>query len=255
LAIKFKIILLIFLVWFFSSGVTAEDILKKTSTDSDPLEYTLPEVIVEGDNSMHSLRLEVIRAQELKFEVFNNLNSTDDFDIICDWHAPLGTKIKEWSCDVNYLKKARADAVRDYRQHGAQFPSEHKMAIELAEKGRELNREMKALAVKHPELALAIINAHELEQLYKEEQKKRYGDGILTGNSEQGLVVNKIDIWEAAFMDHSRGLISDQIWERWDSTYRKLFYIKTYQRLWESVNHDKYADEFIKYVNSIIPKR
>ncbi len=219
---------------------------------NDTLEYTLPEIIVEGDNSMHSLRMEVIHAQELKFEVFNNLNSTDDFDITCEWHAPLGTRIKQWSCDVNYMKKARADAVRDYREHGAPMPSDHKLAVQFADKARALNREMKAVAVKHPELAIAIINAHELEQLYKAERIKRYKDSILAGHPEPELALNKIDIWEAAFLDHSGGVISDAIWERWDSTYRKLFTIKTYRRLWESVNHDKYADEFIKYVNRII---
>ena len=257
MAIKSKIILLIFLSWFLSPVFFAQESLKETSIDSGPLEYTLPEIIVKGDNSMRSLRMEVIHAQELKFEVFNNLNSTDDFDITCEWHAPLGTRIKEWSCDVNYMKKARADAVRDW-MHGAPIPSDHQLSVQYADKTRALNREMKALAIKHPELAIAMVNAYELQQLFKAERKERYKDSLLIGHSETDenkLAVNKIDLWELAFLDHRRRSISDEIWARWDNMYRKLFQIETYKKLWESVNHDKYNNEFIAYVNEIISDR
>jgi hypothetical protein len=259
--VKSRIVLPVFLLCLLSSGVYAEESVKESSADSDTLEYTLPEVIVEGDNSMHSLRMEVIHAQELKFEVFNNLNSTDDFDITCGWHVPTGTKIKEWSCEVRFLQKVAADDARDYvdsiigpAANGPRKPlaTREQRAVELARRTRELNREMKALAMKHPELAIAIINAHELEQLYKAEQKKRYGNSIFTGDTKPDLVLNKIVIWEAAFLDHSNGVMPDEIWKRWDSMYRKLFKINTYRRLWKSADQGKYSDEFKKYVNSII---
>ena len=160
--------------------------------------------------------------KRLKFEVFNNLNSTDDFDITCEWHAPLGTNIKRWSCDVGYMKKARADGIRDWRQgHSPILPSDHNLLIKNANRARALNKEMKTLAMQHPELAIAIINAHELEQLYKQEQKKRYKDSILVGDPEPDLAFNKLDIWAAAFEDHSNGVISDTTWKRWDKYLQK----------------------------------
>ena len=92
MADKLKIVLLICCIsCFLSLNISAEEKLKEPYTDSDTLEYTLPEIIVKGDNSMHSLEMAVINAEELKFEVFNNLNSTDDFDITCEWRAPLGS--------------------------------------------------------------------------------------------------------------------------------------------------------------------
>ena len=215
MSVKFGIVLVVFLSWFLSSGISAEGTLTETYSDSDSLEFTLPEVIVEGDSSMHSLRMEVIHAEEIKFEVFNNLNSTDDFDITCEWHAPLGTNIKRWSCDVGYMKKARADGVRDWMQgHSPILPSDHKLLIKNANRARALNKEMRQLAAQHPELAIAIINAHELEQLYKQEQKKRYKDSIFVGHPEPDLALNKLDIWAAAFEDHSNGVISDATWKR-----------------------------------------
>ena len=112
---------------------------------------------------------------------------------------------------------------------------------------------MNALAVEHPELAIAMVNAHELQQLYKEERRKRYKDSIFAGTPPApDLKLNKIDIWAAAFQDHSKKVISDEIWARWDSIYRKIFKLTSCQKLWASLNHDKYSNEFVAYVNKII---
>lgn len=250
---KSKIILLIFIFWLLSSGLSAEETLKEASTGSDSLEYTLPEVIVRGDNSLYSLEMEVIRAEELKFEVFNNLNSTDDFDITCEWHATTGTRIKQWSCDVAYMKKARTEDIQDALYSGRPVRTDHDLTVQFADKTRALNREMKALAIQYPELAVAMVNAHELKQLYIEVNRKRYKDSIFVGNSrEPDLKLNKLDIWAAAFQDHSNGVISDEIWARWDSMYRKLFRLKSYRNMWKSANYSKYGDEFVAYINTIM---
>ena len=152
-------------------------------------------------------------------------------------------------------EKGKSNRYARLDEHGTPIPTDLQLSGQYANKTRALNKEMKALAIKHPELALAMVNAYELQQLFKAERKKRYKDSFLIGHSEPDenkLVVNKIDIWELAFLDHRRRSISDEIWARWDNMYRKLFKIETYKKLWESVNHDKYNDEFIAYVNEII---
>ena len=253
MALNSRIILLIFLSWCISSGISAEETLNETSAESDMLEFTLPEITVMGHTSISSLEREVIKAEELKFEVFNNLNSTDEFDITCEWSAPLGTRIKKWSCDVEYIRRARSDDARDLMQLGTQVRSDNQLALEYADKTRALNREMKSLAVQYPELAVAMINAYELEQFYKKERRKRFKDSILVGDlPEPDLKLNKIVIWEAAFQDHRNGLISDEIWERWESLYRKIFSLSSYRALWKSTDHKKYTDEFVTYVNTIL---
>lgn len=254
MTMKLKIIPLVFLSLFLSAGIFAEETIKKTSADNGMVEYTLPEIKVVGNNSIHSLQMDVIKAEELKYEVFNNLNSTDDFDITCEWRAPLGTRIKQWSCDVGYLKKARADNIRDWMWSGGSIPlkSNNQLIVQYAYKNKALNKKMEVLAMQHPELAIAIVNAHELEQLYKEERRKRYKGSMLAVNPPKpDLRLNKIDIWAATFQDHSKKVISDEIWARWDSLYRKIFKLTSYQKLWASLDHDKYSNEFVKYVNKI----
>ena len=54
-----------------------------------------------------------------------------------------------------------------------------------------------------------------LQQLYEAEDRKRHKKSIFVGNSgsdEKDVILNEIDILEAAYLDHSRGVISDEIW-------------------------------------------
>lgn len=275
--IKAEIVMLIILSWFLSSEIFARESLKNTFNITDLPEYTLDEITVTPDKSMRSFRMEVIRAEELKFKMFNDLNSTDEFDITCEWRAAPGTRIRKWSCDVGYLKNARTKDVQDmlnshmtvseivsggpidkiYNYSNLRpLRTDQSRQIELAWKKRALNEEMVSLAVEHPKLALAMIRANTLQQLYEAEGRKRYKKNILFGNSgpvDNDEIINEIDILEAAYLDHSRGVISDEVWERWDNTYRMIFNMKSYQILWSSDNDKKkYNDEFIRYVNSII---
>lgn len=250
---KNKLILLIVVSWFIGSGIYAEENPQNGSADNDLKEYILPQVTVIGDTSMGSLERDVIEAHELKFKVFNNLNSTDEFDITCGWTERINTRIKDWTCDVGYIKKAREEAIRDWLERDIPIPSDGMLLTKYAYKGRALNREMRALASKYPEMAVAIINAHELEELYNEEVLKRYKDSIFVGDpAKPDLKINKIDIWEAAFQNHKNGIISDEAWARWDRMYRKIFKLTSYQNLWTSMNQKKYSDEFIAYVNTIV---
>jgi hypothetical protein len=264
MAMKSKILLLIFLSWFLSPGISAKETLKGASTDSDAQEYMLDEVIVTGDSSLHSLEMEMIRAEELKYEIFNSLNSTDEFDITCKWYTSLGSRIKKWGCDVGYMKDARTEDARYMLYHeilrdksGWLIPDIQR-TVELAHKTEALNKEMIELAVKHPELATAMIRANELKKLYEAERRKRFKNNklsILAGNlesDENDVILNEIDIYEKAFIDHNRGAMPDEIWERWDSWCKTKFQRESYRKLWASANHDKYADEFIGYVNIII---
>ncbi|MBN1907144.1 MAG: hypothetical protein JW927_18840, partial [Deltaproteobacteria bacterium] len=231
-----KILLVIVVSWFLSSGIYAEETAQNASADNDLKEYILPQITVIGDTSMGSLERDVIEAHELKYKVFNNLNSTDEFDITCGWTERINTRIKDWTCDVGYIKTAREDAVRDFVEKGIPMPSDGVLLVNYAHKGRALNREMRALASKHPEMAIAIINAYELEELYNEEVIKRYKDSILVVDPPKpDLKLNKIDIWEAAFQDHKKGILSDEAWARWDTMYRKIFKLPSYQNLWTSV--------------------
>lgn len=258
MTIKIKFALPILLSCLLNTGISAEETSNKSSADGELKEYMLDEIEVSTDGSMHSLQMEVIRAEEQKYDIFNSLNSTDEFDIECKWYAPLGTRIKKWGCDVGYMKRAGAEDARDFLQHGTPVRSHQQRAIELANKTRALNKEMIYLAFRHPELAEAMIRANELRLLYKEEAIKRYKDSIFVGtpkSDKKHVTGNGFDFWEFwqnAFHFHNKGDMPDKIWEVWDDMFRKKLFLKIYRNNWKSINHDKYSDEFTSYVNKVM---
>src|SRR4030042_1201305 len=165
MGVKFKIVLLIFLSWFWSSGISAHEPVIEKSTDSNAQEWIMDEITVIGQ-SLHSLRMETVRAEDIKFEIFNSLNSTDDFDITCEYvaHTYLNSRIKRRECDVGYMKKAQAEDAYLYMILGIIPRSDLQLAKEFAHKAEALKKEMVELSLKHPSLAKAMINEIELKQ-------------------------------------------------------------------------------------------
>ena len=264
MARKSKILMLVLLSCFLGLNISAQEASNENSNNSDAQEYMLDEVIVTGDSSLVSLRMEVYRAEEYKFEIFNSLNSTDEFDITCEWRAPLGSNIKRRFCDAGYIKEARAEDARQFMDNMTEgsieflHRSDEQLVRGFAHKAKALNKEMIALAIKHPELATAMIRSHELNRLFQEEKRARYKDSLLrylAGKPEiieNKIVMNEIDMWEKVFIDHSEGKIQDNIWARWDNWCKTKLQKKHYQKKWESANQDKYVDEFKSYINAII---
>lgn len=258
MAIKFKILMLILLSCFLGSNISAQEASNENSNNSDAKEYMLDEVIVTGDSSLSSLRMEVYMVEEYKYEIFNSLNSTDEFDITCEWRAPLGSRIKRRVCEAGYMKKAREEDARLFMDMLLPPRTAEQLVVQFAHKTKELNKEMIALAIKNPELATAMVRHQELHKLFLQEKINRLKDRwlrYLAGNPEpieNKDIMNEIDLWEKAFIDHSGGKIQDNIWARWDSWCKTKLQKKYYQKKWESANQDKYVDEFKSYINAII---
>ena len=258
MAIKYKIMLLVFLSLFLSAGIFAEETIKKTSADNGMVEYTLPEIKVVGNNSIHSLQMDVIKAEELKYEVFNNLNSTDDFDITCEWRAPLGSRIRRRFCEPGYMKKAREEDARlfmDNMKYDTEFlhPSDLDMIGELAHKAEALNKEMVDLAKKHPSLAKAMINEYELKQRYIVEERERFKDSILIGHTEpEEYFGDELKFLNVAYLAYNDGMMEEHVWHYWDKRLRSIIHQEPYRSIWLSSDTEKYADVFVAYVNRIL---
>lgn len=68
-----------------------------------PDSTVLEEITVYGRIPLTALRVEVYRAEDNYFAAFNELNSTDEFDIRCVWEAPIGTHIKQRVCEAGRI--------------------------------------------------------------------------------------------------------------------------------------------------------
>jgi tetratricopeptide (TPR) repeat protein len=221
--------------------------------DSDAQEWILEEITVIGDRSLLSLRMEVYQAEELKFDLFNALNSTDEFDITCKHGAGTGSRIKRRVCDVGYMKKARAEDARKFLTMGFRPRSDYELASQFADKTEALNKEMVELGVKHPSLAKAMINEYVLKQCYIVERRERFKDSILIGHPEpEEYFGDELKFLEFAYMAHNDGMLEEDMWSYWDERFRSLIHQEPYRSIWLSSNSETFADEFIAYVNAIL---
>ena len=254
MAVKSKIVLLIFLSCFWSSGISAQEPVIEKSTDSDAQEWILDEITVIGQ-SLHSLRMETIRAEDIKFEIFNSLNSTDDFDITCEYvaHTYLNSRIKRRECNVGYMTKARSVDAYQYMIRGITPRSDPELAMEFARKTEALNKEMVELSLKHPSLAKAIINEIELKQRLIVERRERFKDSILIGNTKpEEYFRDELKFLDFAYIAYINEMMEEEIWNYWDTRLRSIIHQEPYRSIWLSSNRETYAAIFMAYVNGIL---
>ena len=62
------------------------------SADAD-VDETIDEITVMGARSLAMMRAEVIEAEDVIYDLFNELNDDDGYDIICKKETQLGSQI------------------------------------------------------------------------------------------------------------------------------------------------------------------
>ena len=146
---------------------------EEESKDTD----TIEEIIVYGDKSLIRLRLELYRAEEKVFVLFNSLNSDDEFDIHCYKEAPTGSHIMRRVCKANYERKLIAEATSRWllsRQTGTGVaPGFLYPAAKIQQKAELLHEEMESLVVENPELLKVLSEFSEAKRILESERQRR----------------------------------------------------------------------------------
>ena len=237
--------------------------------DSDAQEYILEDIIIEGKRVLHSLRREMIRVEDLKFEIFNALNSTDDFDITCERRNPSGSIITMRVCETGYMKKARMEDMQifldgfmdGYEQEPGiptrfqpLFPRSDDLLIgEFADKAEALKKEMIELGSKNPLLGKVMMYEYELRQRYIVEHRERFKDSIMIGHPEpEEYFGDELKFLNIFYLAYYGGMIEEEIWHYWDRRLRSVIDQEPFRSIWLSSNSETYADLFVAYVNGIL---
>ena len=139
---------------------------------------TIEEIIVYGNRSLNQLRLELYRAEDIAFDLFNSLNSDDEYDIHCYKEAPTGSHIKRRVCKANYEKELTADATRRWLLGGQSRTYLHPTA-KIRRKDKLMLEEMEALVVERPELRKALSEFSDAKQILESERQRRCEGRIL----------------------------------------------------------------------------
>lgn len=176
----------------FAQSDSATRMPTASSTQQEPVD----EVIVRG-RRLTELRLEVDMAQERAYEIFNEINSNDEFDVYCREEGRTGTRSTRRVCRAQFERRISADAAREYMAALAwTCPADAMGAIDTAScffgdhsqgaisraqgvegqamsKRDQMNDEILRLARHNDRFARAILDYYEATQQYERARKRR----------------------------------------------------------------------------------
>ena len=142
--------------------------------ESNPAEVddTIDEITVLGARSLAMMRAEVIEAEDVVYDLFNELNNDDGYDIICKKETRIGSQIPQRICLARMYREQVAEETLD--EEGG--PIVIGNMTRSSRHQQILLEKMRALAGRHPELLDALKERYRLEKQYEQERDKRYGD-------------------------------------------------------------------------------
>jgi hypothetical protein len=133
----------------------------------------IEELEVIGQRSLLGFRFEMQRAEDRMYAMFNELNGSDDLDVLCDTRPAPGSHIAVRKCVRRYMKEAEAtnsaDALRGY----APFKSPVQLWGENQAYHREFSAVVNQLMAENPEFVTAIAETVKARDRYTVERKHR----------------------------------------------------------------------------------
>ena len=163
-----------------------------TRVDAVPPQEDPEEVIVRG-RRIGELRFEVEAARERAYDVFNEINTNDEFDVSCREQSRSGTRVPQQVCRARFEHDVSADAAREYMAalawrcptelttQDCMFSDYSSGAISAAQgeesralsKREEMEEEILRLANQDDRFAQAILDFYEASQQYEAARKRR----------------------------------------------------------------------------------
>ena len=126
------------------------DSLNTTSSIPQASDRPIEEIQVLGTRTLYSIRMEIVDEENKIFSMFNELNSDDRFDILCDNIAPTGSHIKQRVCEPRFVTETRAQMTQDYVRGIGMLVGSSDLEVETAMEREELEKEHLRIAVEHP---------------------------------------------------------------------------------------------------------
>jgi len=147
------------------------DIAATATTESEEID----EIVVLGAHSLTLLRQEVIVAEDKFFDLYNELNDDDRFDIICENRRPIGTRIQVRECKARFVRDAEVEATQNALVMDNSPANVAAQPIRASKEDYEtLDKKLKTFAVENPELQKALMEYDNLSKKYSAEREKKF---------------------------------------------------------------------------------
>ena len=170
---------------FISEEQSEEETSETDSASSSPRESDRPieEIQVLGSRTLYSIRMEIVDEENKIFSMFNELNSDDDFDILCDNIAPTGSHIRERVCEPRFVTETRARMAQDFMLGIGLLNESSDLEIETRPQQDKLEQEHLRIAAEYPEyleMLTKLMNLRATLQARRDDQWSRWRE--LFGN-------------------------------------------------------------------------
>jgi hypothetical protein len=145
-----------------------------------PIEGDIQEMEVIGQQELTALRNKISEAEDRMYDIFNEYNKDDRFDIVCLMEARLGTRIPQKVCRPRFLNDAESDNGKAYlaTAQGSGY-SGNRAPPSNAVLDREMpvmEAKLKQAVLENPAFYEVVVEHHELREQYEQRISTYWGN-------------------------------------------------------------------------------
>jgi hypothetical protein len=167
--------------------VAAQTLAQETDEVADePIE----EITVVGEKTLLNLKFAAIRAENEFFELFNELNTDDQYDVFCDKEGSVRSRIKRRRCWSPFEREIEQDAVREMVGADGRLGSGTRMVVPrneaLIQAKRKKQAEMlRQMVLENPGLQRLYNRFGQANIEFYAERERRCSDNLLCRDTEE----------------------------------------------------------------------
>ncbi len=154
---------------------------EETSDRSDPSPISLfseprpiEEITVVGQQSLMRLRRLIIDKQDEIFAFFNDNNSSNQYDIICNRQTPTGTLIPRRVCEPRFLKNYRSFMTRGWRAGFNTYVDQRALIADKEPEFEKLQNELLELMRNNEAFANNLADLYDMTENYAAHRKEYF---------------------------------------------------------------------------------
>jgi hypothetical protein len=146
-------------------------------------EEPIEEITVVGEKTLLNLKFAAYQAEEDFFELFNELNEDDEFDVFCDKESNTYSRVKRRRCWSPFEREIEEDAMRDMVGASGQLGAgTRRLPLNeglIRAKRKQQAEMLKQMVLENPELQELYSRYGEANIEYFTERERRCADNLL----------------------------------------------------------------------------
>jgi hypothetical protein len=143
----------------------------------------IEEITVVGEKTLLSLKFAAYQAEDDFFNLFNELNENDEFDVFCGREASTGSRIKRRRCWSPFEREVDDELLRYQWETGGMLGLRNEGL--LTAKRKKQAEMLKQMVLENPELQKLYLRYGEANIRFEAEHRRRCGDNILCRDRDE----------------------------------------------------------------------